>query len=1776
MKQIFTRTITGNALKPFRHSNPKLLFVYNILFCMSLLPVQRIEAQNFLDKAGLSSSVPVGAYSVRKLSTTYNGPALRVRRDSDHTEQDIAFTAGGDLDQAALLAFTGTGNGFIVSWYDQSGNSYHATQASVASQPRIVNAGVVELNGSRAALWFNGLNTQNLTAALPNTNYPISISLLANTSGATNIKGAFAKFGLSNGIGVGVGTGDFDAPGDNIIALKENAAWCRSNPTVSYPATTFASTTIQLSGPNGLLSTFLNGTNIPLENSTVTPVSSIISGGLNIGGYPGRYATVKESEIIIFTSALSTSDREALECSQMLYYGILTATAGADQHICGSLNSLPLGGITPTYGSGRWVQVSGPGTSTFSSIIDGTSTATGTKMGTYVYSWQVSNGSCVASDNVTVTYSASPTAGINQNICGTPQVSNPLGGNTPAVGTGSWSKASGPGNVIFSNSSDGNATAAVDADGIYIFRWQISGGYCTPDFVDVTVEYNSASGSRPTATISGNAAICPGSSTALTVNLTGTAPWKMTYTDGTTAVNIIVPNSPYSFNVAPGKPGNYTLSALSDANCVSQPADLTGVAVITFSPDINITADFCSLGGGNVKLDAGGSHYSYLWSTGATTQTITVAQSGFYSVSVTDAASGCAATGSYNVGQELVLNGDFSLGNVGFVTQYQLPSSPLICYDFSTALYPEGNYNIDADASLTHCNFWGRDHTQGTGTGNANFMIVNGANTLTQIWRTNNIQVVPNTRYYFSAWALSLNDAGPFANLTFNINGSQYGSTAILTAGVNDLTNNTGWKRFYGQWNSGPATTATISIVNLNLAATGNDFGLDDISFSTIPPVTFAANPLGNGGNSFCAADTLVLSSNLIGGASPFTYNWTGPNSFSSTVESPVILNAGAAAAGLYTLTATDVNGCTATNAFNVIKGSPVVGGVTQPAICSGPVIIYLTGMVPNSNNNSIDYSINGGLTLTATGINVDASGNANFSIAGLSSANNGQAFNLSSISNGSCTQDISITVVLDIGNTGWIGGPAGNWTVAANWCPGIPDIATDVIIPVGTTIYINSTEMATCRDITLNGTASLIINNGTLQIYGNINTPSTGKINAGAGTIEMLQPGAQTLSADNFTGKNISTLLINNTGGGSTNILSTGGTLRVLSALLFQNSLAGFNTNGMLTLASTDTATARIGEVAPGNVITGNVIVERYFRPTRSWRLITSPLSNTGNIFNSWQAGAPSTYVPGKGMFVTGVNATGSSGNGLDYSGFNNYSMKTFDPYANSYNNVVNTINQGLSTNATNAANIGYFAFVRGDRRRIPDNTVAGNMNTTTLSSSGLLQTGPQVFNFTSGATSFALIGNPYASSIDFNKLTMSNVDARKFWVYDPTLSTVGLFVLMDDFNNTGVFTPLLGTSPQGNYIQSSQAFFVQVTGSNASVTIDENAKSSDYNNAFFRPATPSVPVQSLKVNVFQVNADNTTLLADATLAQFADNLNDIVDVQDALKFGNISESLSLLRYNQYLALERRPSVTENDTLFLQMSRFTQRNYRFQFIPSNFNPALTAYLEDSYTGKQVPLSMTATSNHDFTVTADIKSAAISRFRIVFKQVASGPLPVTYKSIRAYRQAENIAVEWKVENETNIVKYEVEKSADGVSFDKVGITPARGANSTNATYSWMDANPLNGNNFYRVRSVNVEGRSEYSMIVKIDTEVKNSVITIFPNPITDNKIGLQFRNVIAGDYYIRLMNSNGQVLLTTTVSALASSTAKNISTGNKLISGLYHLEVTGPDKIVNSIKVVVR
>jgi len=224
-------------------------------------------------------------------------------------------------------------------------------------------------------------------------------------------------------------------------------------------------------------------------------------------------------------------------------------------------------------------------------------------------------------------------------------------------------------------------------------------------------------------------------------------------------------------------------------------------------------------------------------------------------LSVGAAAAVVALASQAHAGVNLVQNGDFSLGNTDFGSGYVYvpqPGSPATGPATSPPYnsYNESTYGVGTNADLYH-NLW----YNVTAPGGGNYLVVNGNNdgsssalptaTLPLTVWDQSVTVTANTTYDFSAQATGIYPSSP-ATLEFLINGTQVGSTLTLNGAVPD------WITFSSNWSSGAGGSVTLSIIDTNTVASGNDFGVDHISLAAVPELsTWGMMGLGFAGLAF-------------------------------------------------------------------------------------------------------------------------------------------------------------------------------------------------------------------------------------------------------------------------------------------------------------------------------------------------------------------------------------------------------------------------------------------------------------------------------------------------------------------------------------------------------------------------------------------------------------------------------------------------------------------------------------------------------------------------------------------------------------------------------------------------------------------------------------------------------------------------------------------------------------------------------------------------------------
>ena len=705
--------------------------------------------------------------------------------------------------------------------------------------------------------------------------------------------------------------------------------------------------------------------------------------------------------------------------------------------------------------------------------------------------------------------------------------------------------------------------------------------------------------------------------------------------------------------------------------------------------------------------------------------------------------------------------------------------------------------------------------------------------------------------------------------------------------------------------------------------------------------------------------------------------------------------------------------------------------------------------------------------------------------------------------------------------------------------------------------IAVQGLQKSFSQTISINSRSQLVMNGSPFLVVNNASFKNDGSFSSATGTVKF--SGYTDTSVSNVTGSS-ENIFYNLTTDKPAYGVSLKSVSKVKNILKVNN--GHLFTYGNLTLLSDAARTARLDMVPAASIIQGNANVERYIPGRRSWRVLTGPVKNSSNIFDAWQNAG--TYTAGRGLYVTGPSPTGASGNGLDASPQNNASMKTYDVSSQQFVNVVNTRVPLSAGTAGSADNTAYFIFVRGDR--VLPNFYLPNFSNTTITSTGNLQTGTQTFQASSIAGKYTLVGNPYASSVNFNTLARANL-VKRLIVWDPRLGSLGAWVTVDDIDGDGVYTKSIISSQASEYIQSSQGFFVETNSSGpASLTFNEIDKCGCSNNFIFRPAPRPGDLSSLRIHLYTKDANGSTQLIDGTMAEFKSTYSEAADRDDAMKMGNINENLSLARGKSFFAIERKQPVAEIDTLFMKLWKTTRRTYQFEFVPANlYSPGLEAFLEDSYLNKITAVDLSANTLVDFSIDGNAASADINRFKVLFRK-AMQPLPVTVSSIKAYQQANNIMVEWLVENEIDIQRYDVEKSADGIVFSVFNTVHVPGSSNAVNRYAVMDDKIFKGNNFYRIKIYDSNGKISYTTAVKVTADKTGSVSWIYPNPVINNTIWLHMQNKVKGIYHVKLINADGKILYSKSIVNTGGNISSAIIPSAKLAAGIYQLQIIAPDK----------
>lgn len=624
----------------------------------------------------------------------------------------------------------------------------------------------------------------------------------------------------------------------------------------------------------------------------------------------------------------------------------------------------------------------------------------------------------------------------------------------------------------------------------------------------------------------------------------------------------------------------------------------------------------------------------------------------------------------------------------------------------------------------------------------------------------------------------------------------------------------------------------------------------------------------------------------------------------------------------------------------------------------------------------------------------------------------------------------------------------------------------------------------------------TLVLNGNTLTLNGIINPAQTGSITGSATSQLVVGPNADdagtlTMNTSSTANRTLLNLTLNRNTGADALILGT--ELRLLNALTLSDGTLAANGN-LVMLSTAPAVSAQVAPVTGTGNVSGNVVVQRFIdgAPIASsvrWRFVASSVNTSNGINNNWQQ---QIYITGPGTGGTLCPSITPNSNGFDPTTTNNSSFFYYDLGVNNWATIANTNATQLQTG------VGYRVFYRGSRSQSCAtifSTTPPDPLDTTLVATGTLAIGSQVLNGATVAGRYALVGNPFQATIDLEAVSLSNLS-----------STVSSFRTNSVNGSYGYYTiGGIGTNGMTRYMSPGQSFWIQTSANGASsMTVPESAKAITEGGFAFYKNGPVAESQVLRVKLYKEGVTeylDELALATRNNAEWAFNL-----AEDAAKMGFGVDQLqfSVPGSTQKCAISVVPGFDEtHNRINLEARTTVNQTYTLDFSGITSFPSTTGFkLVDTY--KNIEQDLNAAAAYSFN-TPDAASTSLDRFYIQVSTTASS-LPVVLTTFTGkVNDAKQSELFWATASEKGSSHFVVERSADGKSFESIGMVKSRGNSSTQNRYMFTDAAPVAGNNYYRLKSVDQDGSFAYSGMLLLSNSAKLLAgdVQIYPVPTTD-------------------------------------------------------------------------
>ena len=234
--------------------------------------------------------------------------------------------------------------------------------------------------------------------------------------------------------------------------------------------------------------------------------------------------------------------------------------------------------------------------------------------------------------------------------------------------------------------------------------------------------------------------------------------------------------------------------------------------------------------------------------------------------------------------------------------------------------------------------------------------------------------------------------------------------------------------------------------------------------------------------------------------------------------------------------------------------------------------------------------------------------------------------------------------------------------------------------------------------------------------------------------------------------------------------------------------------------------------------------------------------------------------------------------------------------------------------------------------------------------------------------------------------------------------------------------------------------------------------------------------------------------------------------------------------------------------------------------VQPTINLATIPALQNVMSGTTVTFRLYAwgSTNTDGSLSIGRYAAGVTTNSLAIGGTVSPPvvLPVRFSNFKASQKAAAIQLQWTNETEESVVAYTIERSANGRDFTSLATKVPRANNNQKADYTYLDATPIGGDNFYRIKALEYTGKTVYTHIIRINTARKGLDMVIYPNPVKGGELNLQLSNLPAGRYTVKVYNMTGQEVEATSINHAGGHMTESLQL-TKRKPGLYALQVNG-------------